>query len=373
MEMSDVSKARRRERSSWWLVLLVAVLLGAVSAPANGRSEGQSLAAELTLARDFSHADSVVLRFELRNQGPQTVQVLHWGTPFEGHRSWIFEVECEGRSISYRGPTVKRSHPRPEHYIEIPAGESRSTTIDLSGAYPLPASGACSARWTGSLQDVVQAETAPQVESRALTVTRLPEVEVFFTLEPPADVVRTAISFVGCTSAEQQTLRTALPKSEQLAQKARDDLQGVAVPDRPSYQRYRTWFGVYDASRYTAVTDRYGEIQGAAGGTVKLDCTGSGSCGGVPASCDSGDYAFTCSGGANQTIWLCGGFWRAPATGQDSQAGTLVHELSHWFGTQDFAYTCSRCQDLAAREPANAVDNGDNTEYFAEDFGLECP
>lgn len=369
MDKSGVLVVQRTERSTRWPVLLALVLLGAFSAPANG----QSLAAELSVARDFTHAGSVLLRFELRNEGPRTVQVLRWHTPFDGHRSWLFEIECEGRSIPYRGPTVKRSHPRPEHYVEIPAGESRGTTIDLAGVYGLPRSGSCSAQWSGVLQDVVKAETAPRVTGRTLTSTRLPEKKVFFTLRPLPEADLSGTSFVGCTSAEQQTLRTALPKSEELAREARDDLQGVPVADRPSYPRYGTWFGVYDAGRYTAVTDRYGKIQGAAGGTVKLDCTGSGSCGGVPASCDAGDFAFTCSGGANQTIWLCDGFWRAPATGQDSQAGTLVHELSHWFGTRDFAYTCSRCQDLADRDPAKAVDNGDSTEYFAEDFGLKCP
>lgn len=365
MDLSGGLETRQRRCSSGWLIVLA--LIGALSASASA----QSLEVELMLVRDVTSAKSVRIQFELKNDGTQTMQVLRWNTPFEGHRSWIFDVECEGRPVDYQGPIVKRSNPRQEHYVEVPVGESRIATIDLAAAYALPPSGgSCSARWNGELRDVVEAETAPRVERRALTPTQLSTKTIRFTLTPVADFGEP--SFVGCTSEEERILRTASPNSERLARDARDALQGVAIPDRPSYKRYRTWFGLYDASRYSSVSLRYESISGAARGTVKFNCTGSGSCGGVPAACDPGDYAFTCGGGANQTIWLCGGFWRAPAMGRDSQAGTLVHELSHWFGTRDFAYTCPRCQDLASRDPATAVRNADNTEYFAENFGLQC-
>ena len=68
-------------------------------------------------------------------------------------------------------------------------------------------------------------------------------------------------------------------------------------------------------------------------------------------------------------IWLCNAFWSAPATGTDSKAGTLVHELSHFnvvAGTDDHAYGQSACKSLATSNPSRAVDNADSHEYFAE-------
>ena len=69
------------------------------------------------------------------------------------------------------------------------------------------------------------------------------------------------------------------------------------------------------------------------------------------------------------TVYLCGAFWNAPPTGTDSQAGTLIHEASHFTdngGTQDYAYGQDACMDLASSDPATAILNADSHEYFAE-------
>ena len=69
------------------------------------------------------------------------------------------------------------------------------------------------------------------------------------------------------------------------------------------------------------------------------------------------------------TIYLCGAYWNAPATGTDSQAGTLVHECSHFTvngGTLDYVYGQDDAKQLAITDPAEAIFNADNHEYFAE-------
>ena len=68
-------------------------------------------------------------------------------------------------------------------------------------------------------------------------------------------------------------------------------------------------------------------------------------------------------------VYLCGAFWNADATGTDSKAGTLVHETSHFTeiaGTEDLAYGQSSCKSLAKSNPANARNNADSHEFFAE-------
>ena len=89
------------------------------------------------------------------------------------------------------------------------------------------------------------------------------------------------------------------------------------------------------------------------------------------------------------TVYLCGAFWGAPTIGADSQAGTLVHEVtsnlaaasafvglmiyafqaSHFTvngGTKDYAYGREDSQSLAQSNPDEAVFNADSHEYFAE-------
>ncbi len=69
------------------------------------------------------------------------------------------------------------------------------------------------------------------------------------------------------------------------------------------------------------------------------------------------------------TVNLDERFWTAPRTGEDSRAGTLVHETSHFWsaaGTQDHAYGRPKCRRLAAEHPDKAMNNADSYEYWME-------
>jgi hypothetical protein len=51
------------------------------------------------------------------------------------------------------------------------------------------------------------------------------------------------------------------------------------------------------------------------------------------------------------------------------QAGTIIHESSHFTangGSNNYAYGQSAAKNLAISDPARAVMNADNHEYFAE-------
>ena len=56
-------------------------------------------------------------------------------------------------------------------------------------------------------------------------------------------------------------------------------------------------------------------------------------------------------------------------TGTDSKGGTLIHEMSHFdvvASTNDWVYGTAAARNLASTDPAKALDNADNHEYFAE-------
>jgi peptidyl-Lys metalloendopeptidase len=118
------------------------------------------------------------------------------------------------------------------------------------------------------------------------------------------------------------------------------------------------WFGTYTAARHTTVTSHYQKISSHDFNSYKFDCTCT----------ESGTYAYVYPDTFG-TVYLCGVFWQVGTTGTDSQGGTLVHESSHFTingGTDDHVYGQSGAKSLAKSDPASAVDNADNHEYFAE-------
>lgn len=90
----------------------------------------------------------------------------------------------------------------------------------------------------------------------------------------------------------------------------------------------------------------------------------------VPQRCGNGTFALTTHG--RDYIGLCGAFFKAPLTGEDSRAGTLLHDLTHVVaGTQDYTYGRKNAQKRAAGNPNEAVDNADNYEFFMEDLSAK--
>lgn len=85
-------------------------------------------------------------------------------------------------------------------------------------------------------------------------------------------------------------------------------------------------------------------------------------------SCRGQTFAYVRWGGnAREVMGVCPTFFRAARTGQDSQGGIILHEMSHLaLGTRDHAYQPARAQALAKEDPAAAQMNADSYEYFAE-------
>jgi peptidyl-Lys metalloendopeptidase len=72
-------------------------------------------------------------------------------------------------------------------------------------------------------------------------------------------------------------------------------------------------------------------------------------------------------GGARETMGFCPTFFSAARTGQDSQGGIVIHEMSHLaLGARDHAYQPRGAEALAKDDPAAAQMNADSYEYFAE-------
>jgi hypothetical protein len=62
-------------------------------------------------------------------------------------------------------------------------------------------------------------------------------------------------------------------------------------------------------------------------------------------------------------------FVTAPRVGENSRAGTITHEMSHFLiagGTKDHTYGTRNCKALARSNPELALSNADNFEYWVE-------
>ena len=165
-----------------------------------------------------------------------------------------------------------------------------------------------------------------------------------------------SLSTKNCSTSQSTAVTTAVGNATNYSTGAKSYLDGRTWSTVGS--RYTTWFGAANSGRFDTVSSHFDAIRSAfQTAPIVVDC-----------SCDDPYFAYVYP---NQpyTIYVCNAFWTAPATGTDSKAGTLVHEMSHFnvvAATDDHVYGQSACRGLATSQPSLAVQNADSHEYFAE-------
>jgi peptidyl-Lys metalloendopeptidase len=312
----------------------------------------------ITPAKDaFGAEDSVMVNVAITNPNKNTIRVLRWYTPFDGVKEDLFSVTVNGKAVEYTGADYKRPAPADKDYITLKSGETLETTIDLAAYYDFSESGYYQISYKAENANLFSRETnilmgEDSLASNGVQVwaagreTKLPA-------PAPVDNVVGSTGFTGCTTARQGDLNTARNNAFNYGTGASSYLNAGTIGPR-----FTTWFGAYTSSRYNTVKNHFTAITSAMNNAaVTFNCT-----------CTDSAYAYVYS---NQpyTIYLCNAFWSAPATGTDSKAGTLVHEMSHFTvvaGTSDYAYGQTAAKRLATSTPKKAINNADSHEYFAE-------
>lgn len=134
---------------------------------------------------------------------------------------------------------------------------------------------------------------------------------------------------------------------------------------------YRNWFGAFDQARYQRVRAVLDGVRYklASGHSLTAYCR----IDPAPPCDDDGDIAAThINVRGDVQAWFCTEFFTLhPNAGFDTQAGSVVHEMSHSIGhTVDVlgAYGTQGAATLAAQQPSRAVENADNYEYFVEEL-----
>ena len=334
----------------------------------------------ISIEPQFRADEPLNLTFKLTNNTSTTLNVLKWLTPLEGFNSNMFQIEISGEKALYIGRTVKRAAPRPEDYIEIKAGETVEQVLDLAKAYAVYKAGDYKVTYTSTLlyagakkpsdlrKEVPFEPKGLQsnVVTFKLVESREPPPEII--LKMPAKIKSKIPVFQNCNPNQQTQLIAALAAATGMSTVALKDLGNPKCPANPEdAKRYLEWFGDYENLRYSKVTSNFLKIDAAlVGETITFDC-----------GCNEPYYAYVYPT-QPYDIYLCNAFWSAPPTGTDSQAGTIVHEISHFnvvAGTDDHVYGQPNCRDLADNSPNLAIENADSHEYFAENnpsVSMEC-
>lgn len=365
--MGDPCRERRRKvikRCVLFGVVLMVLAGGvALALPNDGASLNAALAVEKW---QYAGDEAVNVTFSLANESDRTLYVLGWQTPLGGIEADVFEVEVDGMPVPYIGKLVKRPAPQPEDYVAIGAGERVAVVFDLAEAYDMTREGEYTIRYSADL-DINDVPVATRKYGKSLMV---PEAVVLVesnavSLFAAAREQRLGLdlyamgvgAYYGCSSSQQSTLSTALSNATTISGKAK-----TWLANNPSGGAYFVkWFGAYTSARFSTVTSHFNAIYSSfTTKSIDFDCS----------TCTmTNAYAYVYATQPYR-IYLCGYFWKAPATGRDSKAGTLVHEDSHFnvvASTSDYVYGETKALQLAKTQPKKAINNADNHEYFAED------
>ena len=350
---------RKLLRLVWIVVFAAIVVLSAAPALAEGVS------AELELASQWLGADDdLVATVTLVNNSTQAVFVPRWLVPGERLEADLFAVTRDGEPVAYRGRRVKRAAPSGADFVTLAPGATLSGTTELTKHYDLREGGEYVIAYRADLLGGVGAggrvslalQLSEVVESNALAVWR--EAPAF----APGPVLNVAVAGTGslstpnCSASQASAVGTAVTNALGYATGAKNYLDGRTWSSVGA--RYTTWFGAAASSRFNTVSNHFNAIRSAfQSAPVVVNCD-----------CNEDYYAYVYPD-EPYVIYVCNDFWGAPATGSDSKAGTLVHEMSHFniiAGTDDHAYGQNACRNLASSSPATAVANADSHEYFAE-------
>ena len=313
----------------------------------------QALDVRLSTSQPVLRGDvDVVVDVTVTNTARHPVNVLRWQLPQEDWEQPLFRVLREdGTAAKYLGAVFKRTTPAAADHVKIDAGATVSYRVELTGAYDLSQNGRYTVQYLSKGRQGEVLASQPMylwLEGRS---AKAPAADA-----QPAAGTGNALAYSGnCSASQQASIATAVTNAGSYSSGA-DSYLATLSSAKP---RYTTWFGSYSSAGRNTAKAHFAALKDAfATKPITVDCK-----------CKKQNvYAYVYPTQPYK-IYVCGAFWAAPATGTDSKAGTLVHEMSHFnvvASTDDWAYGQSAAKSLAISDPAKALDNADSHEYFAE-------
>ena len=109
----------------------------------------QQLTARMAINPVINATDSAILTFTVYNNTTKSLTFCKWHTPFEPPMSKYLDIISEnGIEANYQGAMAKRVMPPPvDSYVEVKAGDSLKTTVDIRKSYLLDQPGRYSIKY----------------------------------------------------------------------------------------------------------------------------------------------------------------------------------------------------------------------------------
>ena len=323
--------------------------------------------------------------------------MLKWRTPLEGMTSDCLTVTRNGEKIQYDGIYMKRSLPGPDEFLLMAAGQTVSSTFDVSMGYDMTKAGTYSIAVDTYLEYAVGSVKGLNVPGKPGIQTKIAH------LSSPAEVFQVIANDLtkrtlgqrarsledrkrfSDKSFSRRMLGPKRPLSEQNDAAANAPLDAIvklctasqrratkevhraayhsiksAIPNLENNpDRVKTWFGKTPVKDATKIFEKMEEILRS----DKITYVFGGKY------CEKDMFAYTFPG--TRKIYLCKSYQKSPKlSGFDNKMGILTHELSHALGhTDDKVYGQSACKQIAKKAPRRALKNADNYEYFVETLG----
>ncbi len=335
-------------------IVALLVIIGAAGAAPKG-----GLTVDLKVAQsEFRASQDVLVTVTLSNRTKQPARILKWLTPADGVDASLFTVTRDGQPVAYTGAQVKRPAATDSDYLVLEPGASVSNVVDLGDVYDFTGTGRYEISYNVSSYDLFDKKGTPAkgkdaLASDTISVKAAGRAAKGKPPPPPPPPGPGQNAFNACTDRATVGAQRRPHAGEGYAANATSYLG--ANNQGP---RYTTWFGVFASARYSTVTSHFNAISSAMQNAgITFDC-----------SSKQNVYAYVYPNRAVQDLPRRV-YWTAPATGTDSQAGTLIHEMSHFdhvAGTDDVVYGQAGAKSLAISNPDAAITNADSHEYFAE-------
>jgi len=302
-----------------------------------------------------SGASDATVTLELTNSAVETVALLRWNLPLDNRFvSNSFNVQLNGRPVTYLGPVVKFAEPTAEDYIFIGPKESITLDIQLQDYYDFAEVGTYYVFFDADVLDYYMPSTL---------TSNLPRSKRDFTLYRGITSNRMQITTseslfakpltapYPCSSGETNQINNAATSQKTMSGYGKNRIDEGQTPT------YTEWCGAWNTGRHQTAQNCLTWILN--NNVVRYACDDM-----------ANVYAYVYPSDTSHTIYCCSAFWPAPiAGGFDTKAGTLIHELSHFSdicGTNDWVYGVTGARNLARTNPGQAINNADNYEYYCE-------
>ncbi|KAI1840765.1 hypothetical protein JX265_012950 [Neoarthrinium moseri] len=323
------------------------------------------------LSVEIAGANGHVTEVAVTNNGNEAVTVFKGNTVFSEHATLDLALEADGKALPFEGAFVnyKRSNIAPEMFQTIQPGETITASVNAAKTYKL--AGIAEAQATAvqgfhyvtgtvapaNLKDAAFCES---VTSNPVTITPDQEVVAAEHISARSEatfesrIKKRAITYSSCSSSQTSSLKTSVNNAISMSTAAR-----TAAASSADY--YTTWFK--STSVLSKVQSIYQKVAGVQTTSPKISCTDTyGDC------ADGSALLYTVP--SDNVIVPCpnNGFWGFPelaSTCSDfdyDRAGSILHEATHLYGTNDYAYGPTAAKKLSA---AQAAANADTYEMYA--------